>query len=187
MFRTRACLSALALTLAVVATGCGDDDEPAADATTTTAASEAADDAIAVTAVDYRYQDLPDDISAGSTLTLRNDSDAEIHELVALRLADDETRTVDDLLALPQAELEALFTAPPALVLIAPPGETGFAAVGDGALSEPGRYAVVCFIPTGADPDTYLDALQQNPGQPPQVEGGPPHFTAGMSSEIQVR
>ena len=37
------------------------------------------------------------------------------------------------------------------------------------------RPAVVCFIPTGADPQAYLDALEANPGQPPQVDGGPPH------------
>ena len=72
-------------------------------------------------------------------------------------------------------------------MLVAPPGEDGFAAVGDGALGEPGRYLVMCFIPTGADPAAYLDALEANPGQPPSVSGGPPHFTAGMYREVTVR
>ncbi len=32
------------------------------------------------------------------------------------------------------------------------PGEEGMPVVGDGTVTEPGRYAVVCFIPVGADP-----------------------------------
>ena len=44
----------------------------------------------------------------------------------------------------------------------------------------------LCFIPTGADPQAYLDALGENPGQPPQVDGGPPHHTAGMYTDLIV-
>ena len=104
-----------------------------------------------------------------------------------MRLAEDEDRTADELVALPERELGALFAGPPAVVLVAPPGEDGFAAVGDGTLGEPGRYLVLCFIPIGGDPDAYLDALEANPGQPPSVPGGPPHFTAGMYGEVTVR
>lgn len=189
MSLSKPCFSALAITIALAAGACGDDDEPSsAEATTTTtaAAADTEGDTIDVTAVDYGYQGLPDDVPAGSTLSLRNDSDAEVHELVAMRLADDETRTADELLALPQAELEALFGGPPALVLVAPPGEDAFVALGDGSLVEPGRYLAVCFIPTGADPIAFLDALEANPGVPPQVDGGPPHFTGGMFQELTV-
>ena len=186
MSTTRSSFSALALAFALVASGCGEDDASTA-VTTTTAADDPSTDAVAVTAVDYEYQDLPGEVAAGSTISLRNDSDGEIHELVALRLGDDETRSVDELLSLPPDELEALFTAPPALVLVAPPGERGFAAVGTGTVTEPGRYLATCFIPTGADPQAYLDALEADPGQPPAVEGGPPHFTAGMYQEVTVR
>ena len=104
-----------------------------------------------------------------------------------MRLAEDEDRTAEELVALPEQELGALFAGPPALVLIAPPGEDGFVAVGNGALDEPGRYLFSCFIPTGADPAAYLDALDANPGQPPSVAGGPPHFTTGMYAEVKVR
>lgn len=45
----------------------------------------------------------------------------------------------------------------------------------------------MCFIPTGANPAAYLDALEANPGQPPSVPGGAPHFTAGMYSELTVQ
>jgi hypothetical protein len=193
MHRSRACFvaPALALSLLVTATGCGDDET----ATTTTteagvgngAGHGSARDAVAVTAADYRYEGLPDELAPGTALALHNASAAEIHELVLLRLPDDETRSVDELLALPEGELQALFAAPPAVVLVAPPGEDGFAAVGTGAIPDPGRYVAMCFIPTGADPQAYLDALDANPGQPPAVKGGPPHFTAGMYQEVTVR
>lgn len=184
MHRHHSRFAAPALALALLTlTACGDDDASSEAATTTTTGA----DTVAVDAADYRYDELPDEVPAGSTITLHNTSTTELHELVLLRLADDETRSVDDLLALPQDQLEALFTAPPALVLVAPPGEDGFVALGDGTVTEPGRYVALCFIPTGADPQAYLDALEANPGQPPAIDGGPPHFTAGMHQEVTVR
>ena len=126
-------------------------------------------------------------MEAGAKLALSNQSDGELHELVAMRLADDEGRTADELIALPEDELRALFAGPPEVVLVAPPGEEGFAALCDGTLGQPGRYLLMCFIPIGADPAAYLDALEAQPGQPPAVPGGPPHFTAGMYGEVTVR
>lgn len=186
--RRRAVAAAAALALGVGGlAACGDDDdsgtEEARPTTTTTDASPAAE----IAAVDYRFEDLPDNVEAGTTLSFRNRSDREVHELVAMRLGDAEDRSPEELVALPEPELRGLFSGPPAAVLIAPPGEAGFAAVGDGTLTEPGRYLVMCFIPTGADPAAYLDALDANPGQPPSVPGGPPHFTAGMFGQLSVR
>ncbi|MGC1513787.1 MAG: hypothetical protein WA797_12810 [Acidimicrobiales bacterium] len=179
----RLLLGMLLLGLPVMA-ACGDDDTAADPVASTT--TEPPTGAIAVTAVDYRYEGLPVEITVDTTLTLRNESTTEVHELVAMRLPDDESRSVEDLLALPMAELESVLAREPALVAVAAPGEEGFATVGDGRLSEPGRYVLVCFIPTGADPQAFLGALEATPGQPPQVEGGPPHFTAGMYAELTV-
>ena len=47
------------------------------------------------------------------------------------------------------------------------------------------NMARFCFIPIGADVDEYLTKAQTSDG-PPQVEGGPPHFTAGMVGEMVV-
>ena len=181
---------ALALLLAGTA-GCGDDsgqDDAAGppDSSTTTPADPVVT-MIEITAFDYRFDDLPAELQAGTELALRNQSAGELHELVAMRLADGEERTADELVALPEEELGELFAGPPALVLVAPPGEDGFVALGDGTLAEPGRYLLMCFIPIGADPAAYLDALEAHPGQPPVVPGGPPHFTAGMYGEVTVR
>lgn len=60
-------------------------------------------------------------------------------------------------------------------------------AVGDGTLSEPGRYAIMCFIPTGVDPQVYVEASAATESGPPQSEGaGPPHFVNGMRTELTV-
>lgn len=128
-------------------------------------------------------------MDAGTTLTLRNASDKEIHELVAFWLPDDEKRSVQQLVNLPAAEQNAVFgRAQPAMVLISPPGsDDPIKALGDGRLTEKGRYAIVCMIPTGANPAAYLAAAQAAGGGPPQVAGGPPHVTQGMYGEITVR
>lgn len=192
----------------IAGVGCGgDDDESEADSTTaptavstaapTTASTttDAASDTthasghgdgptIAVNAVDYAFQDLPESVPAGSQIALANSSATELHEIVVLGpLPADETRSVPELLALPEDQLPAI---EPVLVMLAPPGEQGFAVVGDGTLTEPGRYAVICAIPVGADPAEYLAAAEAGGDGPPQVEGGPPHFTEGMFAELTV-
>lgn len=175
-------LAAIAL-LGIVA-ACGDDDDAAEAPTTTAASDEPA--VVEVTAVDYGYEDLPSTIEAGTQLSLTNASANEIHELVAFRLADDETRSIDELVALPPEELLGLVGPEPTMVLLAPPDGEQIAAVGDGTVSEPGRYGVICVIPTGADPVEYLEAAAESEGGPPQVDGGPPHITQGMFAEFVV-
>lgn len=164
-------------TLALLLAACGDDDSEATAAEPTT---------IEVTAVDFAYEDLPDTVAVGSTLTLVNDAPTELHELVAFRLADEEERTVDELVMLPPNELLPAL-GEPATVLLAAPGGEQIAAVGDGTLTEPGRYAIICVIPTGVDPDEYLAASAESEEGPPQIEGaGPPHVAHGMYAELVV-
>jgi uncharacterized cupredoxin-like copper-binding protein len=145
------------------------------------------DDAKTVTAADYRFENLPKSVDAGTELTHKNSSSKELHELVAIRIPDTEKRSVDQLVKLPEAELDRLFSGDPAMVLLRPPGNADLIkAVGNGKLTEKGRYAVICAIPTGADPAAYLAASQNSQG-PPNVPGGPPHFTQGMYGEITVK
>ena len=183
----RAALIPLAVSGALLV-ACSDDEDAdtVAEGTTDAAATEVMPETIEVTTVDYGYEGLPESVAVGTMLTLNNTSAVELHEIVAILLPEGEERPVDVLLALPEEELMALMgSAEPALVALAAPGsdETIYA-VGDGALTQTGRYAIVCFIPTGADPAAYLNAP---PGDgPPQVEGGPPHFVAGMWTELTV-
>jgi hypothetical protein len=104
-----------------------------------------------------------------------------------VRIPDSEERPVAELLEDPAAMGQLFSGGPPAAVIVAAPAsDQPGAVVGDGALTEPGRYALICSIPTGADPDAYLAAAAAAEGGPPEVEGGPPHFVEGMVAEITV-
>ena len=132
---------------------------------------------------DFSFGDLPDEVPAGTRFRIENGAESELHELVAVRLPDDDERSTDEIV---EAGLEKVFDAgPPAVVLLAAPRGEQITAVGDGVLAEPGRYLLVCAIPTGADPQEYLDAAATSDG-PPQVAGGPPHFMNGMYDDIVV-
>ena len=186
------------LLLGVVA--CGDDDDNDTDstpvatstqATTTTTTTDettgAGGETVEVTAIDYEFEGLPDTVEAGTTFTMINDSAEEAHEMVAILLPDDETRSVEDLLALPEEELGELAQTEPSFVLVAGPGDAAMAVLGDGTLSAAGRYLLACFIPVGADPEEFLGAAEGTGAEgPPEVAGGPPHFTEGMFGEVTV-
>lgn len=185
----------------VVLAACGDDDAitsepPPVDSETpeevtepVTVDAEPDEDetqTIEVGLVDFGFGGVPAHVPAGARLTVTNHADVELHELVAFRLADSEDRPLTELLQLPQPELQTLLGSPTA-VLVAEPGASMIATVGDGTLDEPGRYALVCFIPTGVEPSAYLAAAAQSPGGPPQIDGaGPPHLVHGMHAELTV-
>ncbi len=149
--------------------------------------AEAAPDAAEVELVDYAFVGLPDELAAGATISIENTSDSELHEFVAVRLPDDEERSVEELLQLPPEELAAFFPGVAAVLLQPPGSDETIVAEGDGTLPDAGRYLVLCAIPTGADPGEYLAAAAEAEGGPPQgVEGGPPHFVNGMWAELTV-
>ena len=144
----------------------------------------AGDASVRVRAADYTFLDVPERVPAGTSFELSNTSNEEAHELVAVRLPDEEERTVAQLVALPPEKFGSLMTEV-RTVIIAGPRSDGTAVVGDGTLDEPGRYALVCVIPTGADPDEYLAKAATSDG-PPDVAGGPPHIVKGMFAEVDV-
>ncbi len=163
---------ALALCAPLLFAACGDH----VDAT-------AADGVLDVTLSDFSFGELPDEVVAGTRVRVDNSSESELHELVALRLPDGDERSVDEIVA---TGLDDLFSAgPPAAVLLAAPGGEQIDAVGDGVLAEPGRYLLLCTIPTGANPQEYLQKAATSDG-PPEVDGGPPHFVNGMVDDLVV-
>jgi len=166
--------------LGLLAGACGD--------TSDTSDAGGAGKTVVVTATDYKFEGLPKSVKAGTKLELTNVSTKELHETVAVRIPDTEKRPVSELVKLPETELQALFPpGPPALVVLAAPNRGApIPAVGDGTLTEKGRYMISCFIPTGADPAAYLKAAEAATDGPPDVPGGAPHVEQGMFGEITV-
>lgn len=149
---------------------------------TTVAGDNDAGETIVVTAVDYSFEGLPETVPAGTKFSLANEGN-EPHEFVALLIPDDETRPVEELVQLPEEELDVIFgTAEPATVILAATGQTDVpgAVLGDGTLTEPGRYAIVCFLPVGSD-----DSILESDGPPPAGDA-PPHAMQGMIAELTV-
>jgi hypothetical protein len=129
-------------------------------------------------------------VPAGATFSLTNASAAEVHEIVAVRIPETETRGAEELFQLSEAELGAALggEVEPAFVVVALPGEDGQVALppdGQPALTEPGRYVLACFVPIGADPAVYREALESGSQEQPDVDG-PPHVTQGMYAEVTV-
>jgi len=170
-------LYALTAFVAVAGAACGDDDADAGQEVT-------------ITLSDYAFDGVPATVTTDTPITATNESTQEAHELLAFRLPDTETRSLTELTALPPDQLGALFPGAPALAIAAPPDEDGEVVLGDGTLNEPGRYLLVCFIPTGADPEEVMSAMEDaaadpNAG-PPEIDGGAPHLAAGMIAELVV-
>lgn len=175
--RMRTALASAALCVAALAlTACDDTDQ-----------SSAADDGpIEVTAVDYGYEGLPAEVAVGTGFELVNASGAELHELVLVRLPDEEERPVSELVELAPEQLMGIIGPNLVGVSIAPPEGEGIIVEGGLTIDGPGRYMILCVIPTGADPDEYLAAAEESEGGPPEVDGGPPHIVHGMYAEVSV-
>jgi hypothetical protein len=122
-----------------------------------------------VSAKDYEYSGIPDELPAGPTSFEFSNEGTEVHELILVKKNDGVTDSAEDLLALPEEEAmtKVEILGSPAF---APPSESDYKV----ADLEPGDYIAVCFIPTGMTSDD---------GPPPE---GPPHFTHGMVAEFSV-
>ena len=149
--------------------------------------SGAVEGTIEITGQDYAFEGVPEIAASGAELTFTNDSGVEFHEMVVFRVVDGEERTLEELLELPEEESESLIEFQG--VLVAMPGEEGFNPEAEGtsvAVGEAGRYAIVCFIPQGADPAVVEEAMAGATEGPPDLGDGTPHAFLGMAAEFQV-
>jgi hypothetical protein len=128
---------------------------------------------IDVTATDHAFDGIPADAEAGNTLIQITNDGTEYHEVLLQRVQQGETRSVEEILALPDDEggdlLDYLGNA------FAPPGLGNWAVVDLSA----GRYGAMCFIPTGATTPEALHSGQAD-------DTAQPHATQGMLAEMQV-
>ena len=130
---------------------------------------ECADDTFDVTAVEYEFQGVPEEVSTGVIgVNFTNDGE-EFHEFLVFRRNDDVDQSFEEILALPEEEATTLVSEVGSA--FAPPGST-FPTIFE--VTEPGDYAAVCFVPVGSTIDL------------PEGGDGPPHFTQGMLAEFTV-
>jgi hypothetical protein len=124
---------------------------------------------VAASLTDYAFGGIPERLAPGPTaFVVHNESEAgEAHEMLLIRVNDGVDLTVDELLALPEEELERDAT----LVNSAFTPATGTTA---GVVVDltPGRYVYACFVAEGS-----IDGAEGT---------GPPHFTMGMFGEFTV-
>ena len=155
-------------------TACGDDDDIASETTTTTGAEEVVNPCSPdappeetalegeppvagasihdIRAVEYRFEDVPETLPAGPHGFRLIGAGEEFHELALVRVEDD--RPIEELLDLSEAEQETAILYLGGVT--ACPGTTSEAL---GAELEPGRYALICFIPVGTTPGLRGDDL----------------------------
>jgi hypothetical protein len=147
---TRRRLALVGLSLVAVAglAACGDDSDDTAEPVSSTTVPDAPS-TVTIRLVDFGFEDVPESVPAGTRLEIVNESESELHELVAFRVPDDEERSLSEIMALPQEESLGILGEPAAVLLQAPGGET-IPAVGDGTLAEPGRYC--CSVPSPPAP-----------------------------------
>lgn len=126
---------------------------------TPVAAPALAEPDVEVGLIDLAFQTAPE-LPAGATVRATNEGE-QVHEIVAYRLGAGES--VDDAIA-----AAGTLGTPPG----APAGGLGLVAPGrsaDFALpEEPGEYVFLCFVPDAG------------------TEGGPPHLSRGMATQITI-
>ena len=125
-----------------------------------------------VTATEYAFDGLGDELAAGRSGVLLTNEGDEAHELALMRKNDGVAESWEELLALPEEE---------AMSKVAQVGGAFAATKGSSGLLiadlTPGEYIAICFIPVGTS--------MGDDGE--FVEGtGAPHFTEGMQHEFTV-
>ena len=156
-----------------------------------------------VEGADYTFTGIPADVPAGPTIITFNNVGEEVHVIDMVRINDDVTETVQELLELPEEEAFSKVTS--IAGVFAMPGSTSYAVADLTA----GSYAALCPIPQGTTPEV-MEQMSGGGGAPsgsaPEgTEGGepgatdgstpegsspgaemPPHFALGMIQEFAV-
>lgn len=145
------------IALSLAATACAQDEPALEDVPEPAAQEPAAGATVEFTAVEYEFQGIPSELSAGETTFALTNDGKEQHEFSLFLIKGDQA--VEELIQLP--EKQALKNIEDVGHAFAKPGGSGEAT----ADLTSGRYGYVCFIPA---PD------------------GEPHALKGMNGEFTV-
>jgi hypothetical protein len=99
---------------------------------------------------EYAFGGIPEEVSAGPTILTAEATGEEVHEIIIVRINDDVTLTLDELLALPEEESNTMVTEFGGMFGI-------FPGTSQSTLLDftPGRYVALCFFPEGATPEMF--------------------------------
>jgi hypothetical protein len=123
---------------------------------------------VEIEAKEYEYTGIPDTLDAGYTVVDFDNVGDELHEMFVFRINEGVTEPVIELLDLPEEEVFSKIM--PINAAFADPGESDTTSLN---LAEPGKYAMVCFIPVGTTAGAEGD--------------GPSHMMEGMIQEFEVQ
>jgi hypothetical protein len=127
---------------------------------------------INVTATDDGFKGIPVDLASGRTLVrIRNDGN-QFHEVALQKVRSDETRSIEELVSLPEKEGGAIFDYLGGA--FAAPGYSSWTVVD---LAD-GRYAALCYVPAGATPASIERGRHGSTS--------PSHAMKGMVAELHV-
>ena len=140
--------------------------------TTTSTASVSGPTTVQVQAFDYGFRGIPDEMTVGDALEFTNTSASEYHNLVVFSLDGEDSRTVEDYVAIAPEDFEEELTV--VGHLDAAPGEEAFN--GRIRLQTTGRYLAIDMTREGADPVAVERAV--NPADP-SIADSPPYLVAG--------
>lgn len=125
-------------------------------------------EAVDVTAVDYAFEGVPATLPAGITTFGFSNEGEEMHEMLMVRYKDPDT-TIEDLMKLSDKEAQKKIDFLGAS--FGPPGASDI----ENKDLEPGKYALLCFVPVGSTSEKAARTAK-----------GPPHVARGMSAEFTV-
>ncbi len=126
-----------------------------------------------VAATDDAFAGIPPAQPAGTTLIRLTNNGAEYHEIVFFRVADDDMRSAQALVALPEDQRAAVLEQTGGSTLAAP-GAQGVNTID----LKPGRYVAACYIPVGSTPAAFASGQIDPDAQT--------HAARGMIAEFQV-
>ena len=124
---------------------------------------------------EYSFGGIPEEVPAGPTIVTLENIGEEVHEFIIIRINDDVTMSVEELLALPEEEAYTMITEVGGTFAL--PGGTGYTVLD----LSPGRYVALCFVPQG----TTMEVIEAEMAAEAAADGSLPEGSAPTGSAAE--